>query len=90
MPIFLRGIWSKVSSGGLVVPNPAHSMDLAGGAVLKSPPANAGDAGLIPHLRKSLGEGNGNPIQFCCLRNPTDRGAWWAAVHQVTKESDMA
>ena len=46
---------------------------------------NAGDAGLIPGLGRSLGEGIGNPLQYSCLENPTDRGTWWATVHGVTK-----
>ena len=53
-----------------------------------NPPANAGDMenlGLIPGLGRSLGEGNGNPLQYSCLENPRDRGAWWAIVHGVTK-----
>ena len=49
-----------------------------GGSVVKNQPANAGDVGLIP------GEGNGSPLRYSCLGNPTDRGAWWAAVHAVT------
>jgi len=59
--------------------------------MVKNLPANAGDAGdrsLIPGLGRSLGEGSGNPLQYACLRNPMDRGAWWAIVHGVTKESD--
>ena len=52
-------------------------------------PANAGDAGWIPGLRRSPGGGNGNPLQYSCLRNPMDRGDWQATVHRVTKESDM-
>ena len=51
----------------------------------KNPPANAGDAGSIPGLARSLGEGNGNPLQYSCLENPMDRGAWRAIVHQVSK-----
>ena len=58
------------------------------GTVVKSLPANAGDSGSIPGLGRSSGEGNGNPFQYSCLGNPTDRGAWWATVHGVT-ESDM-
>ena len=58
-------------------------------AVVKNPPASAGDAGSIPGLGRSLGEGNGNPLQFSCLGNLVDGGAWWATVHGVTKESDM-
>ena len=50
---------------------------------------NAGDLGLIPGLGRSPGKGNGNPLQHSCLGNPMDRGAWWAIVHGVTKESDM-
>ena len=56
--------------------------------MVKNPPANAGDVGLIPELGRSPGEGNGNPLQDSCLGNPMDRGAWWATVHGVTKESD--
>ena len=56
--------------------------------VVKTLPANAGDkrdAGLIPGLGRSLGEGNGNPLQYSYLENPTDRGTWWATVHRVAK-----
>ena len=59
--------------------------------VVKNPPANAGnkrDVGLIPGSGRSSGEGNGNPLQYSCLENPMDRGAWWAIVHGATKESD--
>ena len=55
----------------------------------KNLPANAGDAGLIPGCGTSPGEGNGNPFQYSCLENAMDRGAWWAVVHGVTKESDV-
>ena len=57
--------------------------------MVKNPPTNAGDAGSIPGLRRSLREGNGNPLQYSCLGNPMDRGAWQVTVHGVTKESDM-
>ena len=53
--------------------------------VTKSPPANAGDAVLIPGLERSPGDGNNNPLQYPCLENPMDRGAWWATVHGVIK-----
>ncbi|XDA80437.1 hypothetical protein R6Z07F_010419 [Ovis aries] len=46
---------------------------------------NAGDLGLIPGLGRSSGEGHGNPLQYSCLENPHDRGAWWATVYRVTK-----
>ena len=60
--------------------------------MVKNPPANAGDirdTGSIPGLGRFPGEGNGNPLQYSCLGNPMDRGAWWAAVHGVAKESDL-
>ena len=58
------------------------------GSVVKNPPANAGTAGhvdLILVSRRSPGGGNGNPVQYSCLENPIDRGAWRAAVHRVMK-----
>ena len=59
--------------------------------VVKNPPANAGDlrdVGSILGPGRSPGGGNGNPLQSSCLENPMDRGAWWATVHGVAKESD--
>ena len=56
--------------------------------VVKNPPANAGDirdAGLIPGLGRSPGGGHGNLLQYSCLENAMDRGAWWATTHGVTK-----
>ena len=47
-----------------------------------------GDVGSIPGSGRALGGGHGNPPQYSCLENPMDRGAWWAIVHKVTKESD--
>ena len=54
----------------------------------KNPPANGGDMGLIPGLGRSPAVGNGYPHQYSCLENPMDRGAWWATVHGVAKDSD--
>ena len=51
----------------------------------KNLPANTGNVGLIPGSVRSLGEGNGNPLQYSCLGNPMDRGAWQATVHGVAK-----
>ena len=59
-----------------------------GGSVVKNLPANAGDtgdAGLTPGLGRSPGTGNGNPLQYSCLENLMDRGAWGVTVHGVTK-----
>ena len=66
------------------------SMCHPGGTVVKNLPANAGDArdtGLIPRSGRSLGGGNGNPLQYFCLENSMDRGVQWAAVLGVS-ESD--
>ena len=57
--------------------------------MVKNPPANAGDVGLMLGLGRSPGEGNGNPFQYFCLGNPMDRGTWLATVHGVTKELDV-
>ena len=46
---------------------------------------DTGDEGLIPELGRSAGDGNGNPLQYSCLENPMDRGAWRAVVHGVAK-----
>ena len=48
-------------------------------------PANAEDPGWIPDLGRSPGEGNGNPLQYSCLENSIDSGAWWIPVHGVSK-----
>ena len=56
-----------------------------GGSVVKNMPANAGDMGSISGWGRSPGEGNGNQLQYSCLGNPMDRGAWWATVHVVAK-----
>ena len=56
--------------------------------VVKNLPANArdtGDVGLIPGLGRSSGEGHGNPLQYSCLKNSMDGGAWYATVHGVAK-----
>ena len=56
-----------------------------GGLVVKNLPANAGDVGSIPGVGRSSGGGHGNPLQYSCLENPMDRGAWWTTVHGVAK-----
>ena len=60
----------------------------SGGSEIKASACSAGDpwvGGSIPGSGRSPGEGNGNPLQYSCLENPMDRGAWWATVHGVTK-----
>ena len=57
--------------------------------MIKNPPANAGDAGSMPRSVRFPGVGNGNPLQYSCLENSMDRGAWWATVHGVAKSWTM-
>ena len=52
---------------------------------VKASAYNVGDPGLIPGLGRSPGEGNGTRLQYSCLENPMDGGAWWATVHEVAK-----
>ena len=60
-------------------------MGFPGGSDGKESAHNAGDLGLIPGLGRPPGEGNGLSLQYSCLENPMDRGAWQATVHRVTK-----
>ena len=62
--------------------------DFAGGSDGKESMCNAGDPGLIPGSGRSSGGGHGNSLQYSCLENSMDRGAWWAIVHGFV-ESDM-
>ena len=66
-------------------------MGFPGGSVVKDPLANKGDArntGLSPGSVRSPGIGNGNSLQFSCVKNSRDRGAWWTIVHGVTKGTE--
>ena len=60
-----------------------------GGSEVKASASNAGDSGLIPGLGRSPGEGNGKPLQYPCLENPMDRGAWWAPVHGLQSRARL-
>ena len=65
-----------------------YILGFPGGEVVKNMPANAGgtgNGGSVPGSGRYPGEGNGNPLQYSCLENPMDRGAWWATVHGVSK-----
>ena len=57
----------------------------AGGSEVKASACYVGDLGSIPGSGRSPGEGNGNPLQYSCLENPMDGGAWWATVHGIEK-----
>ena len=63
----------------------ASHMGFPGGSVSRESACNAGDLGFIPGSGRSLGKRNGNPFQCSCLQNSTDRRAWWARVHGVSK-----
>ena len=65
-------------------------MGFPGGSVVKSLPANAGDTGSVPGSGRSPGEGNSKLLQYSCVGNPMDRGAWQTIVHGIAKESDTA
>ena len=65
-----------------------EKMGFPGGSVVKNPSANAGDtrdAGSVSGSGRSPGGGYGNPLQYSCLENPMDRGAWWDTVHGAAK-----
>ena len=53
--------------------------------IIKNAPANAGDQDSVPGSGRCPGEGNGNPLQYSCLENSMDRGAWWATVHGIAE-----
>ena len=75
------------------LPKLRASRGFLGSSMVKDLPANAGDArdiSSIPVLKRCPGEENGNPLQYSCLKNSMDRGAWQAAVHGVTKLHDCA
>ena len=63
-------------------------MGFPGGSVVKKLSASARDTGSIPGWERSPGDGNSNPLQYSCLGNPMDRGAWWVTVHGVSKGLD--
>ena len=73
----LSSRWFKISHWGFLT----YGLTLPGGSEDKVSACNEGDPGLIPGLGRSPEEGNGNPLQYSCLENPMDRGAWWATVH---------
>ena len=78
LPLCLFCLKEKIATGFQTCGFPCSSVG-------KESACNGGDLGLIPGLGRSPGEGNGNPLQYYCLENPMDRGAWWATVHGVTE-----
>ena len=85
-----------LSDPGIELGSPAlhvilYQLSYQGSLVVKNPLVNAGDIRdvvSVPGLGRPPGGGHGNPLQYSCLENPMDRGAWWAKVHRVA-ESDM-
>ena len=75
----LTQVWFSLTEGGLPW--------CSGG---KESARSAEDPGLIPKLGRSPGEGNGTPLQYSCLEDPMDRGAWWATVHGVAKQLTLS
>ena len=78
--------WSGVPE--TLCPTKLKMLSDLGGSVVKNPPAKTGDTrdeGSIPGSGRCPGVGNGNPLQYSCLENPMDRGAWRATVHEVAK-----
>ena len=63
---------------------PLGDLDFPGGSDGKESAYNVGDPASIPGMGRSPGEGNGNPLQYSCLENPMDRGAWGTVAHQAT------
>ena len=77
----MLGVWQTAGRGASQV-----------ALVVKNLPANAADirdAVSIPRLGRSPGGGHGNPLQYSCLKNPMDRGAWWAIVHGITNSKKV-
>ena len=83
LKILTRMVDHNIFNSHLFLSNLLHSF--SGGSVVKNPPVNAGDMGLITGSGRSPGKGNGNPLQSSCLENSMDRGAWWATVHGIVK-----
>ena len=82
----LKSLLQHCSSKASMVQHSAFlHQGFPGGSEVKASACNAGDLGSIPGSGRSPGEENGNPLQYSCLENPMDRGAWWATVHGVAK-----
>jgi len=64
-------------------PRPNYMMGFVNGSDSKESACSTGNLGSVLVLERSLGEGNGYPLQYSCLENPMDRGTWWAKVHGV-------
>ena len=84
----LRDLWNNIKHTNICIiaaPEGEWQPGFPGGSEVKASASNAGDLGSVPGSGRSSGEGNGNPLQYSCLENPMDGGAWWATVHGVAK-----
>ena len=84
---FGKAAWEWGPEGQEIYSTWSPGKGFPGGSDGKESICDAGDPGSTPASGRSLGEGNGNPLQYSCLENPMNRGAWWAIVHEVA-ESD--
>ena len=82
---FIQSKNCKCSKKKKLLPGPYTTWGFPGSSVGKESACSSGDLGSISGSGRSPGEGNGNPLQYSCLENPMDRGAWWATVHGVAK-----
>ena len=82
---FLLALPVKRERVSYLPPDCVQNRGFSMGSDGKESACNAGDPGLIPGSGRSLGEGNSYPLQYSCLENPTDRGAWQAIIHGVAK-----
>ena len=82
----INASWMRMKQANLArLPSFEPRFHFPGGSDSKTSAYNVGDPGSIPGLGRSPGEGNGNPLQYSCLENPMDGGAWLATVHGVAK-----
>ena len=77
-------LWGPTGSG-TTQQQVVSSLGFPGGSDSRESACNARDLGLTPRWGRCPGDGNGYPLQYSCLENPMDRGAWWATVHNITK-----
>ena len=78
---WMDGERKEVERQGRAIVDKMTSLGFPGGSDSKEFACNAGDTGLIPGLGRSPREENGNSLQYSCLENSTDRGAWWAIIY---------
>ena len=85
--VLSQGCWAEEATAGVTRTGASYAVKLGfpGGSLGENLPAKQETQGVMPGLGRSPGEGNGNPLKYSCLENPTDRGAWWAIEHGVAK-----